>query len=209
MPTAELAFGHVTEACHALRHMLSPPSRRARIEIPTATTLMCPPEPPNSHYGDRAAPNTGRHRASPARFRPELLSDSGGGEFAAGINERCDGRIAPQFHRKRQILDLPWPRHKALGPESSGFRHDRHREWLYRAPALFLCFTAVPSQVGPGVRIRPIAFWRRDQPVRGNSPSHLEPGRRRADWRQTETCLPAQPRSAFDSTADASVISSL
>ena len=25
MPTAELAFGHVTEACHALRHMLSPP----------------------------------------------------------------------------------------------------------------------------------------------------------------------------------------
>jgi hypothetical protein len=29
------------------------------------------------------------------------------GEFAAGINECRDGGIAPQFHRKGQILDLP------------------------------------------------------------------------------------------------------
>jgi hypothetical protein len=37
----------------------------------------------------------------------ELLSDLGLGKFAAGINERRDGGIAPQFHRKGQILDLP------------------------------------------------------------------------------------------------------
>ena len=37
----------------------------------------------------------------------ELLSDLGLGEFAARINERRDGGIAPQFHRKGQILDLP------------------------------------------------------------------------------------------------------
>jgi hypothetical protein len=71
----------------------------------------------------------------PLDIGAELLSDLGGGEFAAGINERRDGGIAPQFHRKRQILDLPWRPHKALGSESSGFRHDRHREWLYRPPA--------------------------------------------------------------------------
>jgi hypothetical protein len=50
------------------------------------------------------------------------------GEFAAGINERRDGGISAQFHRKGQILDLPWPRHKALGPELFRFRHDRRRE---------------------------------------------------------------------------------
>ena len=37
----------------------------------------------------------------------ELLSDLDIREFAAGINERRDGGIAPQFHRKGQILDLP------------------------------------------------------------------------------------------------------
>jgi hypothetical protein len=50
------------------------------------------------------------------------------GEFAAGINERRDGGIPPQFDRKGQILDLPWPRHKALGPEFLRFRDDRRRE---------------------------------------------------------------------------------
>src|SRR5438045_6324560 len=30
-----------------------------------------------------------------------------------------DGGIAPQFHREEQVLDLPCPRHKALGPEFS------------------------------------------------------------------------------------------
>jgi hypothetical protein len=44
------------------------------------------------------------------------------------MNERRDGGIPRQFHRKGQILDLPWPRHKALGPEFFRFRHDRRRE---------------------------------------------------------------------------------
>src|SRR5712671_6630625 len=56
------------------------------------------------------------------------VSDLGIGEFAAGINERRDGGIAPQFHRKGQILDLPWPRHKALGPEFFRVPHDRRRD---------------------------------------------------------------------------------
>lgn len=37
----------------------------------------------------------------------EFLMDLGVGEFAARINERRDGGIAPQFHREGQILDLP------------------------------------------------------------------------------------------------------
>src|SRR5438270_11877870 len=65
----------------------------------------------------------------PLDLGAELLSDLGIGEFAAGIDERRDGGIAPQFHRKGQILDLPWPRHEALGPEFFRFRHDRRREW--------------------------------------------------------------------------------
>ena len=67
----------------------------------------------------------------PLDLGAELLSDLGIGEFAAGINERRDGGIPPQFHRKGQILDLPWPRHKALGPEFFRFPHDRRREWPY------------------------------------------------------------------------------
>src|SRR5215471_13974446 len=47
----------------------------------------------------------------------EFLMDLGFGEFAASINERRDGRIAPQFHREGQILDLPRPRPEALGSE--------------------------------------------------------------------------------------------
>src|SRR5271167_331079 len=43
----------------------------------------------------------------PLDLGAELLSDLGLGEFAAGINERRDDGIAPQFHRKGQILDLP------------------------------------------------------------------------------------------------------
>ena len=43
----------------------------------------------------------------PLDLGAELLSDLGLGEFAAGINERRDGGIAPQFHREGQILDLP------------------------------------------------------------------------------------------------------
>jgi hypothetical protein len=43
----------------------------------------------------------------PLDLGAELLSDLGIGEFAAGINERRDGGIPPQFHRKGQILDLP------------------------------------------------------------------------------------------------------
>jgi hypothetical protein len=31
-------------------------------------------------------------------------------------------------YRKGQILDLPSPRHKALGPEFFRFRHHRRRE---------------------------------------------------------------------------------
>src|SRR5689334_12085563 len=67
----------------------------------------------------------------PLDLGAELLSDLGIGEFAAGINERRDGGIPPQFHRKGQIHDLPWPRHKALGPEFFRFPHDRRREWPY------------------------------------------------------------------------------
>jgi hypothetical protein len=37
----------------------------------------------------------------------EFLMDLGFGEFAARINERRDGGIAPQFYREGQILDLP------------------------------------------------------------------------------------------------------
>jgi hypothetical protein len=37
----------------------------------------------------------------------EFLLDLGSGEYAARINERRDGGIAPQFHHERQILDLP------------------------------------------------------------------------------------------------------
>jgi hypothetical protein len=37
----------------------------------------------------------------------EFLLDLGFGKFAARINERCDGGIAPQFHREGQVLDLP------------------------------------------------------------------------------------------------------
>jgi len=37
----------------------------------------------------------------------EFLLNLGFGEFAARINERSDGRIAPQFHREGQIRDLP------------------------------------------------------------------------------------------------------
>jgi hypothetical protein len=37
----------------------------------------------------------------------EFLLDLGFREFAPRINERRNGRIAPQFHRERQILDLP------------------------------------------------------------------------------------------------------
>ena len=37
----------------------------------------------------------------------EFLIDLGFGEFAARINERRDGGIAPQFHCEGQILDLP------------------------------------------------------------------------------------------------------
>jgi hypothetical protein len=37
----------------------------------------------------------------------ELLSHLGIGEFATGINERRHGGIAPQFHRKGQVFDLP------------------------------------------------------------------------------------------------------
>ena len=60
------------------------------------------------HCGDRTVPNTERHRTSlPLDLGAELLSDLGIGEFAAGINERRDGGIPPQFHRKGQILDLP------------------------------------------------------------------------------------------------------
>src|SRR5271154_3356605 len=55
----------------------------------------------------------------PLDLGAELLSDLGLGEFAAGINKRRDGGIAPQFHRKGQILGLPRPRHKARGPEFS------------------------------------------------------------------------------------------
>jgi hypothetical protein len=55
--------------------------------------------------------------ALPLDLGAELLSYLGLGEFAARINERRDGEIAPQFHRKGQILDLPWPRRKAVGPE--------------------------------------------------------------------------------------------
>ena len=58
----------------------------------------------------------------PLDLGAELLSDLGIAELAAGINERRDGGIP---HRKEQILDLPWPRHKALGPEFFRFRHDR------------------------------------------------------------------------------------
>jgi hypothetical protein len=54
-----------------------------------------------------------------------LASDDS--SFMTG-SERRDGGIAPQFHRKGQILDLPWPRHKALGPEFFRFRHDHRRE---------------------------------------------------------------------------------
>src|SRR5438067_13779905 len=43
----------------------------------------------------------------PLELGAELLSDLGLGEFAAGINERRDCGIAPQFDRKGQILDLP------------------------------------------------------------------------------------------------------
>src|SRR5262249_48294884 len=37
----------------------------------------------------------------------EFLSALGFGEFAARINERRDGGIAPQLHREGQIPDLP------------------------------------------------------------------------------------------------------
>jgi hypothetical protein len=37
----------------------------------------------------------------------EFRLDLGFSEFAARINERCDGGIAPQFHREGLILDLP------------------------------------------------------------------------------------------------------
>jgi hypothetical protein len=37
----------------------------------------------------------------------EFLLGLGFREFAARINERRNGGIAPQFHRERQILDLP------------------------------------------------------------------------------------------------------
>ena len=37
----------------------------------------------------------------------EFLLDLDFGEFAARINKRRDGGIAPQFHREGQILDLP------------------------------------------------------------------------------------------------------
>ena len=63
----------------------------------------------------------------PLDLGAELLSDLGIGESAAGINERRDVGIPPLFHRKGQILDLPWPRHKALGPEFFRFRHYRRR----------------------------------------------------------------------------------
>jgi hypothetical protein len=43
----------------------------------------------------------------PLDLGAELVSDLGIGEFAAGINERRDGGIAPQFHRKGQVFDLP------------------------------------------------------------------------------------------------------
>src|SRR5205807_10646084 len=36
----------------------------------------------------------------PLDLSAELLSDLGIGEFAAGVNERRDGEIAPQFPRK-------------------------------------------------------------------------------------------------------------
>src|SRR5437764_10469092 len=45
----------------------------------------------------------------PLDLGAELLSDLGIAELAAGINERRDGGIP---HRKEQILDLPWPRHR-------------------------------------------------------------------------------------------------
>ena len=54
----------------------------------------------------------------------EFLLDLGFGEFAARINERGDGGIAPQFHREGQIRDLPWPRYKPPGLESFHFRRD-------------------------------------------------------------------------------------
>jgi hypothetical protein len=43
---------------------------------------------------------------------------------------------------------------KAHGPEFFRFRHDRRREWPLSSSGLFLRFTAIPSQVGPRVRIR-------------------------------------------------------
>jgi hypothetical protein len=37
----------------------------------------------------------------------EFLLDLVFRELASRINERCDGGVTPQFHRGRQILDLP------------------------------------------------------------------------------------------------------
>src|SRR5205807_295223 len=88
----------------------------------------------------------------PLDLGAELLSDLGIGEFAAGIDERRDGGIAPQFHRKGQILDLPWPRHEALGPEFFRFRHDRRREWPLSASGPIPAIHSDTSASGTGRR---------------------------------------------------------
>src|SRR5271163_5024142 len=120
----------------------------------------------------------------PLDLGAELLSDLGIGEFAAGINERRNGGIPPQFHRKGQILDLPRPRHKALGPEFFRFPHDRRREWPYSCASQRyrrrwdrefesgLLQRRVSSELDPP---RTLESWMRSQPaprgaVRGELP---------------------------------------
>ena len=49
-------------------------------------------------------------------------------ELAARVDDCSHCGIAPQLYCKRQILDLPRPRHEALGPESFRVGHEYDRQ---------------------------------------------------------------------------------
>src|SRR5436190_22910064 len=61
-------------------------------------------------------------------FGAQLLFHLSITELAAGVDEFSDCGIAPQLYCKRQILDLPRPRHEALGPESFRVGHEYGRQ---------------------------------------------------------------------------------
>jgi hypothetical protein len=69
-------------------------------------------------------------------------------ELAAGVDQRSDFGIAPQLYCKRQILDLPRPRHEALGPESFRVVHEYSRETVMESIVVSNALSAPGHPIG-------------------------------------------------------------